>query len=174
MAETFDADFELLPASTLNVTAEEQLAVSEALIDTDEVEEIEDPPEPYGRSLAFDHEARKFPLIGGQPNWTEGIETLIQWIKNMMWTSRMAHTIFSDDFGMDDPWALVGAPAQAALWQAYKTDLNDALLVHDRIAEVNSIQMDVDPEEPDLVIVTIEITTDEAEEITIEGFPVTS
>lgn len=167
MPEDFDTNFELVPPSTLEITPEEQLAASELLLDED-IEVAEDEPEPFGRSIAFDHENRRTTLYGGSPVWTDGLDTLQVWIKNMMWTERMAHTIFSDDFGMDDPYSLIARTARADLWQAYQSDLTEALLVHDRIAEIREIDMDVWAEDPEVTVVKIRILTDQYEELTVE------
>lgn len=173
MPEIDDTEFELLPLTGLEPEPQEQLAESEALLDPDQdIEETDDPPEPYGRSWLFDPEKPGFLLHGTAPATTNGVETLKQWILIMMWTARMSLPIYSDDFGMDEPARLIGQPPRVDLWQAYETDLTDALLVHDRITEVEYINLHVDEEDPEVTLVDVVVQTDDEERITIEGFPV--
>ncbi len=173
MPEVEDVDFELLPVEDFEVLPEDQLADVEATFDVDdEIEVVDDPVEPYGRSWLYDHINREFVFYGKSPATTNELDTLEQWIKHMLWTMRMAHAIFSDDFGMDDPYRLIGKSARTDLWQAYETDLTEALLVHDRITEVVSVDLSVDPEDAEMVLVSVVIYTDNEDTVTVEDLPI--
>lgn len=126
---------------------------------------------PFGRTPLFDFEAGRFVRIGGSPAWTTGHNALKQWCWMAAYTARFAHPIFSDDFGVAAPQGGLGLTGEDAEEAAddYRVELREALLVHDRIDEVE-LRVEFDPVQGVIFISDFIVTTDEDVEVGIEDF----
>lgn len=97
-------------------------------------------PVPIGRGYAFSPELKSF-LLG--PNGTGvlttvGIDTLRNWVVKVLNTQKGAHPIYSDDFGMEDPFALIGEPIMEAAIGEYEQIISDAVTYHPRITGIDN------------------------------------
>jgi hypothetical protein len=73
------------------------------------------------------------------------LDTLIMWIEKAARTARLAHPIYEDEYGVEEPYSMIGFPADDALQQAYQDSLTAALLFHDRIVDVDNFTFAQDP-----------------------------
>lgn len=157
-------EFELLPPDDA-VSPDDALAAAAAgaLADPDvPIEVVVDPPEPFGRTPAFDFEAGRFIRRGGAPAWVTGFEALEQWCLMAANSARGAHRIFSDEFGTDNLNAALGTTGPEAVEAADDAlqALREAWLVHDRIAEVEG-DAEFDPVAGVVLFTSLYVVTDE-------------
>lgn len=161
-------DFTLIPADDDVLTPEADLdaAAAGALAQPEDTPLDEDAPEPFGRTPAFDFEARKFVRQGGSPAWVTGLDALRQWCLMAIYSARYAHPIFSDGFGHELPNAALGTVGAEAREQAddFMAGLRDAWLVHDRIADVQGSAR-YDPVSGAIILTDLLVVTDEEVEL---------
>jgi hypothetical protein len=112
----------------------------------------------YGRSWHFDYAEGQFLRYGAGPAITTGLDTLRGWIEKTIHTSRFAYEIYSDQYGLDDV-DMIGAPFSAEVLSALGRAIEEALLVHDRIAQVTNMTFER-PDEDDYVLVSFTVVTD--------------
>lgn len=132
MATPTDLGFDLLPPDSGTVSPD--LALDAALAPVVDFQ----PPavEPLGRGWNFDFMTGQFVRAGGSPAIAYEEDNLRVWIEKTCRTAKYAHPIYSDSYGMEDPFVLIGQPAQSQWIGEYQQQIVDALLVHDRIQEV--------------------------------------
>jgi hypothetical protein len=104
-----------------------------------------DAPIPFGKSWRFDFVAGQFVKDGTAPQQTYELDSLIMWIEKTARTARYAHPIYSDQYGVEEPYELIGQQVSEALLTAYEDGLTEALLVHDRIVAVEGFGFSQDP-----------------------------
>lgn len=97
---------------------------------------------PFGRGWAFDFEQGKFVAHGTSPAAVSGYAQLATWIEKTLRTARFAHAIYSDDYGVDDPWQGIGFAYTPGLAAKLARSITDALTVHDRISNVTDFVFD--------------------------------
>ena len=108
--------------------------------DTDQAASI-----PFGRSWRFDFIAGQFIKDGQAPKITYELDSLVVWVEKCLRTSRYAHEIYSDDFGIEGPFDVIGMQANDEVLGAYQDAITEALLVHDRITAVEDFSFTQDP-----------------------------
>jgi hypothetical protein len=103
------------------------------------VVDLQPPPvAPLGRGWAFDFTINEFLLHGSAPAEVYDTDNLRMWIEKTLRTARYTYPIFSEDYGMADPFAMIGQPFSADLIGDYEEQVLQALLVHDRIVSVEN------------------------------------
>lgn len=162
-------DYQLLPADDPAIDAAEEL--EGAFVDPEgnpaiDAEFAPPPPMPLGRGWAFDIAAGRMIKYGQRPVETYGLDTLKQWIDICMNVDAGAHSIFPDDFGMDDPWEMIGQDYSPALEAEYQQKVQNALLIHDRIESVDNFIFQHD-ENDTIQYVEFVVKTDTGREIPV-------
>lgn len=160
MAETslFPLDEGTTPDEELAAAAASARAAIEGFV------AIEEPPEPLGMTWLFDFDAGRFVRRGGAPVEVYELNAIHIWAHAALRTARRAYSVFTDEFGMDEPQALVGLLAPAELLAEYEARIRAALIVHDRIATVTEFAATfVD----DSVYITFTIFTDSGNSLPI-------
>lgn len=169
-----------LPAEDVQASVEDQLAVIEedlAAISAqpDEfdllVQGPDDDPPPIGKGWAFDHALRRFRRgsSGSSPLPTFGDQTLKEWIDKTMRTARGAHPIHPDDYGMEQPFRLIGGPLHGAAISDYEDDLRRALTFHPRISDVRNFSVQSDPDVTALYM-TFDVVLDDDTALSFDPF----
>jgi hypothetical protein len=176
MAESWNADFELLPALEEDLTADEELdRVLGALrlpdAPEDDTADEEVGPLAVGRSWAFDWERGQFLRSGEAPRGVSGLEALKVWIIKTLLVTRGQLAIYSDTYGLDDINAF-GRPYDTGVAAAWSDAIESALLVHDRIASIENTSFDYDPLD-DAVLVSFTVVTDTDELVDIQEVALT-
>lgn len=143
MAEDFDVGFELLPSDTGEVSSEALLA---AALAATPITPPADTKLPLGRGWEFDFEAGQFVRFGTSPVSVTGLANLRQWIEKTLRTARIAHPIYSDQYGMDY-LELIGNRLTSGGIALYAQAITEALKVHDRISDVTDFTFSYLPEE---------------------------
>lgn len=117
------------------------------------------PPDvlPYGRGVAFDFTKGEFVMHGSSPAVVYDTDHLQVWIEKTLHTAKYAHPIYSDDYGMEDPFILVGKPLDAASVGDWEQQVVDALTVHDRILDATNFSYQ---QTGNLLNVSFEVTLD--------------
>jgi hypothetical protein len=165
-----DLGFELLPVDDADIiTPEEALnAAAASALEEPEAEDefVEDAPEPFGVSWAFDFEAGRFVRHGQSPARVSGHEALKQWCLMAAYSARYAHVIFSENFGTERPQGVLGEAGLRAHEAAadFRRNVRDAWMGHDRIADV-TLDVEYDPMEGVVWLRNAEAITDEDEAI---------
>lgn len=168
--ETFpdaEAGFELVPPEDEEFTPEEDLDAAEAaaLEDPFVVDEVGDAAVPYGRSWAFDFQARRMIRRGGSPAEVRGEAALHVWMLTCIHTQVGAHPILPDDFGVERPRYPVGEVDAREAVTDWEVKLREALTVHDRISDVTDFEATYDPAEGVLYIQDFAVVTDEGDRL---------
>lgn len=173
MAE--EDDFTLLPADDAEVTPEEDVAAAVAsALNAQAPEELAPVgTEPYGRSWAFDFARGRFVRDGNAPRVTTGLDTLRLWCLTALVSARYAHGVFTPEFGMEEPEGTIGVAGNLReVASDYGAHLQDALLVHDRVASVDEYEWAFDAAAGALIVSFI-VVTDEDETLAFNGLSVT-
>lgn len=143
MAVPFDSGFDLLPADGPDVTTDELLAQALGVLPDPLTEDTT--PQPFGRGWAFDWATGQFHRHNNQPVAVFGLDNLTVWVEKALRTARLAHPIYSDDYGMEYV-EIVGHPFEAGTAGLYANAVRDALLVHDRIERIKDFKFSYDPD----------------------------
>lgn len=140
-------DYELLPPDPGLINPD--LALDAALAPVEDIET--DTPAPFGRSWRFDFQAGQFIRDGTVPLVVYDVDTLIMWIEKTLRTAQLAHPIYADEYGMEDPDALIGQVlAGEEDMTAFEDSITAALTYHDRIISVENFSFNQDPFEESL------------------------
>lgn len=124
-----------IPSPEVQLRAVES-ELAQAPTDVDLV--IDAVPTPVGRGYAFDPRVKGF-IVGTSGRGilqTHGIDTLKVWILKCIHTQRGVHPIYSDDFGMDEPFAPIGGSLDDSVLGEYEEQLRSALTYHPRISGI--------------------------------------
>lgn len=144
MPESYDSAFELLPPDGADMAADEAL---EAALGGEIAPAASDEPAPIGRSWAFDFGEGQFARGGGQsPIVVTGEGSLRMWVLKALHTARLAHPIYTDQYGVELPFDLIGGRVTPEAIGRYAAAITDALLVHDRISAVEDFAFSHDPD----------------------------
>lgn len=145
---------ELLPTDDEAADGEAQLLATEESLDFPaDLIIAEEPPPPFGRGWQFDFGRQRFTgpdlpsAIGRSPLRTFGPDTLRFWIEKALQTARGAHPIYGDDYGMDQPFDLIGQPFTEATVVELEQRVQNALLVHPKIADVTDFDAEINEDE---------------------------
>jgi Protein of unknown function (DUF2634) len=162
-------EFQLLPASADVLTADEELAaIQDPEAQPLPVSSEQDDTLPIGRSRWFDFATGR---SGGSPRWARDAEAVIMVAQAALRTKRGEHSMLPDDFGMDEPDALIGHTYDAERVAAYEEDIEETLLAcHDRITGVGNFMFLRDLDE-EIAYVDLDIVIDGDNTIRLEGVP---
>lgn len=170
-----DLGFELLPADDEGLSPAQELdaAIAGATVEPGAiVPQAEDPPEPLGRTWAFDWASGQFRAAGGGPAPISGLAAVEEWVQMVVHSARYAHRVFADEFGMEGPEEPIGTMAGAEIVSEYEQHLREAILVHDRITALEKFQAVWSPAAGVLTIAYFEVVTDEEEVVSFSSFSV--
>jgi hypothetical protein len=166
-------DYDLLPADPGLINPD--LALDAALAPVEDIET--DAPAPFGRSWRFDFQAGQFLRDGTIPKVVYELDTLIVWIEKTLRTAQIAHPIYADEYGVDNPDELIGQTLSGEEdLSAYEESITAALTYHDRIISVEGFSFDQDPFE-ETVQASFTVMVDaapplEAQPLEFSGVPV--
>lgn len=163
-----DLAFPLVPTEE-GLSAEQDLEAAAASALAPPEAEAEAIPAPYGRSWSFDFVERHMVRRGGSPAEVEGVGALIQWCLMAVYSVRYAHAVFSDNFGIEQPYDLIGLADPTPYVLDFERRLRAALTVHDRIVDVQNYKARYDPAQGVLTIEHFEVVTDEEQVIPLGG-----
>lgn len=154
------------------ITLADELAGVEALLTPSDLEigAPPDAPAPLGRGWAFDFTTNQFRRGGSRPAGVSGYDELTVWIEKCLRTARGAHPIYSADFGVDQPFSMIGQPFNAAAAGRYGQSVKQALLAHDRITDVTDFTFTGD-ESSGVLAVSFRVVTDEDDVLSIDNLP---
>jgi hypothetical protein len=158
--------FALLPADDegLSPAQARAAAVAGALAEPEDVvPQAEDAPVPLGRTWVFDFAEGRFVYSGGAPAPTSGAGAVQQWVLMAMHSARLAHKVFSDNFGMEDVDRPIGELTDAEIVADYEQHLREAVLVHERVTALDKFTASIDRVGGVLNVEYLEIVTDEQE-----------
>lgn len=157
----------LLPEEDYPTDPEQDLLLAEDALDdeadssVDLVVEVERPP--IGRGYAFD------PYVGFRRSasghgalQTSGVDTLQTWVVKCLNTERGAHPIYSDDFGLERAFELIGQPGSEIEVADYEARVREALLYHPRITDVVDFTANYGPDRDYLLCGFTIVTDDDA------------
>lgn len=131
--------FTLVPADA-ELTVDERLDAALTGLQPDA--NPDDTLRPFGRGWAFDHQQGEFVMHGSSPAVVSGLTQLTVWIEKTLRTARFAHVIYTDEYGVDNPWEGIGFPFSSRIGARIAKNVTDALTVHDRITAVQDFQFD--------------------------------
>lgn len=157
---SFDTGYSLVPADDVLTADAQLLAALSGLVPTANP----DTPRPLGRGWAMDPVTGQLVLRGSSPAEVSGVAQLMVWMEKTLRTARLAHPIYSDDYGTENPFGEVGFQFTPGLAGILIKRVTDALLVHDRITAVKDFTFDGAPDE-EVLIVKFTVVLDEAVEI---------
>lgn len=154
----FDTGFSLIPGDD-ELTADQRLeATLKGLVPSQQP----DVPRPLGRGWAFDWATGQFVSHGNAPAAVSGVQQVRMWVEKTLRTARLAHLIYSDEYGTDDPFSEVGKQFTPALAGMVARRVSEALLVHDRITAVKDFEFQGGPSEA-LLVVEFTVVLDQEE-----------
>lgn len=99
------------------------------------------PPPPFGRSWAFDFQASQFVQNISGVAQTYGLISLRGWIEKCLRTDRGAHPVYSDDFGMERPFDMIGMQLSELNPQDLEQRIREALTKHPSIVDIEQFDL---------------------------------
>lgn len=165
--EAAEVDYPLLPTDDEVIPADEDVASAVAAALQEPAPVAGEPPEAYGSTWQLDFLTNRFRRHGDAPIRISGIAGLGVWCEMAIRTARFAHSVFSDDFGMDRPEDIIGHVDIGELVGDYEARIREALLVHDRIVDVTGFDADYSADTGVLTIRTFEIVTDDQRRVPV-------
>ena len=133
----------------------------------------EDPPPPLGRSWAFDFISRRFMSEGQHgPAETYGDDTLVFWVEKVLHTSRGAHPIYPNEYGMERPFGHIGRTLDSSDYADLENRIHDALIFHPRIVDVTDFDADQGADDETL-FVTFRVIKDDGTEVQVTNLELT-
>jgi hypothetical protein len=126
----------------------------------------EDAPIPFGRTWSFDFEAGRFNRVGGAPAELTGADSLKVWLEAATRTALGAHPIFTS-FGMENPEDVIGTVDATEALSDLEERLRDAILVHDRVADMEDVIASVNPDQGVVSIDTLTVITDQEDNVAL-------
>jgi hypothetical protein len=163
------AEDQLLPTDDLRAPEDDLAAAVASTFDDDPDPGAAPPVIPFGRSWAFDWIEGRFKRSGGAPAETRGLETLKEWLEMARRTARDAHECFSPAFGMEQPEGWKGTLDVDEAASDYGVRLEEAWLVHDRVASVEDYAAHFESDEQTIVIDDLTVRTDNEGAVTMPG-----
>jgi hypothetical protein len=165
---------QILPSDDEPLAEDEELAELEDSLDTlpdeDDLIITAPPPDPVGRSWAYDFQHRHFVHASGghAPVATFGEATMRGWIEKVLHTDRGAHPIHPDEYGIERSGGIFGGPVAQFPTGDYEHRIREALLFHPRIVDVGSFAWDIDPMD-EAISCEFVVTLDDETEIELGG-----
>ncbi|HEX7088722.1 MAG TPA: DUF2634 domain-containing protein [Longimicrobiales bacterium] len=167
-ADSFDFSFLPVDEDELSPDADLDAAEASALEDPLDAPVEGEAATPLGRTWYFDWTGTgRFRRHGLAPAETRGEGALIQWCMMAMHSAWLAHAVFSAEFGVERPDSPVGLVGREALIEAgdWAARLREALLVHDRIAEVDGLSVQLI--EDTILVGPFAVITDEDDRVVV-------
>lgn len=168
-----DPAFQLIPLDDL-VDPETALeaAVASVLEDPYSSTETKDPPIPFGRSWAFDHDHGRFVRSNGSPAEVRGESALVEYIQAALRTAAGRHPILPPNFGMQRPEDFLGSADPSEALSDFEDRARKALVVHDRIEAVERFEAEIDLSAGIILVTNLLIITDQEEAIPLGPFQI--
>lgn len=155
-----EQDYPLLPIDDAVIPVDQDVASAVASVLTEPAPVAGEPPEVYGMTWDLDFVASRFRRQGLAPATVNGIDSLAVWCEMAVRSARYAHSVFTDDFGMEHPEDILGEVDIGELVGDYEQRIREALIVHDRIVDVRDFAADYSPDSGILTISAFTIITD--------------
>lgn len=179
MGVTDALGLDLIPSDDEGLSAADELAAAVAGAVAEPgaiIPQPEEAPTPFGLTWAFDWSRGQFIRAGGSasgsPSPITGFAAVQEYVQMILHTSRYAHSVFSDEFGMEQSEEPIGKLAGAEIISEYEQHLREAVLVHDRITALDKFSARFDNAEGVLVIAYFEVVTDEEDVISFSNITV--
>lgn len=158
----------LLPATDEPLSDVDALAALENALETfpnqvDLVVSV-DPPQPVGRSVAYDFATRSLIKSSGQlgPTETRGLATLGTWIEKCLRTARGAHAIHPAGYGLPaSVESIIGTPV-GTIPADLEQRIREALTFHPRISDIESFSYDWEDDDDVLQIFMVIVLDDDS------------
>lgn len=142
--------------------AADAFALAEEGVDADDlVVSIEPPPEPIGRSWAFDFSAKRFVLAGHAPLETRRTQTLRYWIEKCLRTPQGGVPIEPADYGFDSPTDIFGDQFDSADIGTLEDRVREALLFHPSITGIEEFTAAQSIEDEEVLEVAFTVVLDD-------------
>lgn len=122
-------------------------------------------PEPLGSSWAFDFDRGRFERRGTAPARASGTAAVAQWVQTAIRVPRAGLGIYGDDFGFDDPEDSIGRTLVNV--GDYVRRLREAVVLHDRIADVEILDASFDSATGVLELGRVIVFTDEGDRLDV-------
>lgn len=126
-----------------------------------------DPPVPIGKTWKFDFETGQFVRNNKSAVAVYGVLSLAVWAEMAIRTPRYGYAVFDDDFGMEHPEDPIGLVDPEIEISDYEGRMRNAVIIHDRISEVQVVDGEYDPSTGILTAGTLGIVTDEEEHVAL-------
>lgn len=169
-----DSGFGLLPTDDMPLSPEEELdnAVAARLEDVHAIADRPVAPIPFGRSWNWDWDRGRFHRVGSAPAEVREHKSLYEWILNALHTAAGHHPTLPDSFGIEDPGAMFGEVDPSLAMSDWEREVEVALLAHDRIKAVDSIELEWDPTAGIVYLTRMDVITDEGEAVALLDIPI--
>ena len=156
-------DISVVPDDGIDITPDQEIAVLDAL-DLASAAPIEPESEPFGRSWNFNAN-----VSGDATQFVYGVDSVRVWAETVVQIARFSSAIVDEHIGLDGLDEMVGQIDSPEIRGVSETDIEEALLVHDRITGVGDFVWEA-ADEALLMSATIEIDGDE--EVRLTAVPV--
>lgn len=168
-----DPAFSLVPLDDV-VGPEEALdaAVESLLDDPFSATVAKDPPIPFGRSWAFDHDIGRFIRSNGAPAEVVGVNALVEYVQAALRTAAGVHPTLPADFGIERPEDFLGVADPTEALSDFLDRGRKALLAYDRIEDVRDFEAEVDLSLGIIFVTKLLIITDQEEAVPLAPFNV--
>jgi hypothetical protein len=175
--ETFDPGGTLSIVPPLDedlISADDALASAEASL-TDDINApgAAPPPIPFGKSWAWDRRNERYVRAGTAPLQVTGYDALREWIYSALQTAQGVHPVFSDQFGIEDPEDWIGLADPSDAMATFEPRAREALLQHERIEDVDEMDIAFDPDTGTITVSNIIIITDASEAVPLSDIEIT-
>lgn len=159
-------DFELIPDTGETLSADEELS---AFVDPDEIPLLTLDPGLASQAQGKTWLASFDPFeMAPNPPEVRGTAAVVMWAQVVVRTKALAHPIFPDSIGMDDPEHLIGQPDDAERRADYYADMRAALHENDHITNVSPARWEYnDDDELAVAILDLEIDGDETVQLAV-------
>lgn len=161
---------ELFGTEEVPDSPEEAFATAEEGVDADDlVVSVEPPPEPLGRSWAFDFTTKRFVMAGHAPVETRREQTLRYWIEKCLRTPQGGVLIEPADYGFDKPTDVFGDQFDSADIGTYEDRVREALLFHPAITGIENFSFAQDAEDGEAARVRFHAVLDDDTRLDVEA-----
>lgn len=154
----------LIPDDTVE-DARVDAALGSALALDAQPEDDGDDAIPFGMSWAYDWDAGHFVRSGSGAVPVYGEDALAEWCQMAIAATRSAHAVFTEAFGIESLDAIIGHVMADEIPAEFEARLRDALLVHERIVDIQDISIDYDVGSDVLSFDAFSVITDEEESV---------
>jgi hypothetical protein len=110
----------------------------------------------FGKEIGWDFETNQPIVINGDIQIVEGVDALKIWVEKALRTERYKWPVYKWTYGSDIERNLESGLIGAALHQAIKQSITDALVYHPHISQVMNFEFKSDG---DLLAIAVEVKT---------------